>query len=170
MTLNYLSIETGVGHLWVGYRDGRVCFSMLTPDEEHFLTACQRRVGERPVAEDNPEVGANLQARLAGDAAMDFDLDGCTSFQRDVLATVAAIPKGEVRTYAQVAAAVGRPRAARAVGEVMRTNPIPVLIPCHRVIRSTGAPGNYSPRPEIKRQLLILERAQIPSPSGRGFG
>jgi methylated-DNA-[protein]-cysteine S-methyltransferase len=76
-----------------------------------------------------------------------------------VLEAVAAIPRGEVRTYGEVALEVGHPGAARAVGEVMRTNRIPVLIPCHRVVRSGGDVGQYSPDPIMKRRLLKAEGA-----------
>ena len=157
--MRYLSAETSCGRLWVAYRGDHICFSMLGVTEDCFRTECARRVGETPEPATDSAVAERVRARLRTDQEMSFDLAGWTAFQRDVLSTVAAIPRGQVRTYAEVASSVGRPRAARAVGEVMRTNPIPVLIPCHRVVRSGGAIGNYTPHPDIKRRLLIEEGA-----------
>lgn len=157
--LEYLSVETSCGRLWVAYEDDRVSFSLLGVQEEEFVRACEQRLGEAPQRSAQPAVAATVQARLEQDTPIAFNLDRWTAFQRDVLNAVAGIPRGEVRTYAQVASAVGRPGAARAVGEVMRTNPIPVLIPCHRVVRTGGSIGNYSPHPDLKRRFLIEEGA-----------
>jgi methylated-DNA-[protein]-cysteine S-methyltransferase len=84
------------------------------------------------------------------------DLAGLPQFRRDVLAATAAIPWGETRTYGQIAAAIGKFGAARAVGQALGRNPIPVLIPCHRVL-GTGWAGGFSPGLAIKRRLLALE-------------
>ncbi len=80
-----------------------------------------------------------------------------TPFQRRVWEATSAIPYGETRTYSEVARAVGAERAARAVGAALSANPIPILIPCHRVVRSDGLPGGYSPDPRIKEMLLRFE-------------
>ena len=157
--MRYLSAETACGRLWVAYREDQICFSLLGVNEQQFVAACQRRLGEAPSPAEDPALAERICARIDLDAALNFDLASWTPFQCDVLKAVAAIPRGQVRTYAEVAAAVGRPRAARAVGEVMRTNPIPVLIPCHRVVRSGGAIGNYSPHPDLKRRFLVDEGA-----------
>jgi len=158
---HYTSVETAVGRLWISYAGGRVCAAMLTEDEGTFVERCQREL-DRPLEYDPhpPEdLLAAVQVRLQDGAPVPFDLDRFTPFQRAVLQAVASIPRGEVRTYGEIAIAVGRARAARAVGEVMRTNQIPVLIPCHRVVRAGGDIGNYSPDPSIKRRLLAIEGA-----------
>jgi methylated-DNA-[protein]-cysteine S-methyltransferase len=80
-----------------------------------------------------------------------------TPFQKRVWEATSAIPYGETRSYAEVARAVGAGRAARAVGAALSANPIPILIPCHRVVRSDGSPGGYSPDPRIKGMLLRFE-------------
>ena len=82
-----------------------------------------------------------------------------TSFQRRVWAALTAIPWGETRTYAQIAAAVGSPRAVRAVGQANHRNPIPILIPCHRVVGADGTLTGYGGGLELKRKLLELEGA-----------
>ena len=79
------------------------------------------------------------------------------SFQSEVLRFLQTIPLGSVCSYKDVAKGVGRPLAARAVGNICRGNPFPLLVPCHRVIRSDGGMGQYTPDPSIKRQLLYFE-------------
>lgn len=90
-------------------------------------------------------------------------LNRLTPFQRDVLLQCAKIPKGQTRTYAQLARAIGKPKAARAVGSALAINPLAPLIPCHRVIRSDGKLGGYSGAggQSKKRLLLGLENANI---------
>jgi O-6-methylguanine DNA methyltransferase len=87
-----------------------------------------------------------------------LSLDGMTAFQKKVLKTISKIPPGETMTYGEVAKAAGKPGAARAVGNVMASNPIPLILPCHRVVASNGM-GGFSVGLEIKRKLLELEGA-----------
>jgi O-6-methylguanine DNA methyltransferase len=94
-----------------------------------------------------------LPADLSG---VPLDLGG-TPFQRAVWSAARAIPFGETRTYAQVAAAVGRPGAARAVGQALGANPVPLLVPCHRVVATGGGLGGFTGGLEMKARLLALE-------------
>ncbi|HLU32013.1 MAG TPA: methylated-DNA--[protein]-cysteine S-methyltransferase [Acidimicrobiia bacterium] len=90
-----------------------------------------------------------------------LDLSGVTPFRRQVLGQAATIPKGEVRSYGWLAVHVGKPGASRAVGSAMATNPVPLIIPCHRVVRSDGRIGAYSlGGPENKWTLLRHEGAE----------
>lgn len=82
-----------------------------------------------------------------------------TSFQEKVYSAVKKIPKGEVRTYKQIARAIGHPRAFRAVGNALNKNPDLKTIPCHRVVRSDGKIGGYRGGVKKKRTLLLLEGA-----------
>jgi methylated-DNA-[protein]-cysteine S-methyltransferase len=82
-------------------------------------------------------------------------------FARDVLAQTARIPYGSYLTYGEVAAEAGNPQAHRAAGSALARNPIPLVIPCHRVLRSGGVIGNYGGGPEMKAQLLQLEGANV---------
>jgi O-6-methylguanine DNA methyltransferase len=82
-----------------------------------------------------------------------------TAFQQKVWKALLAIPLGETRTYAQIAAAIGHPGAARAVGQACGANPIPVLIPCHRVLASQGGLGGFSAGLDWKKRLLSREKA-----------
>jgi len=80
-----------------------------------------------------------------------------TELQDKVLKIVRQIPVGKVATYAQIARALGRPRAARAVGNALHNNPYPIIVPCHRVVRSDGGLGGYAAGTEKKKQLLLKE-------------
>ena len=98
---------------------------------------------------------------LAGQRAfftVPVDLAGVGAFQAKVLAAAERIPFGEARAYAWVAGRAGHPRAVRAVGTALGTNPVPILVPCHRVLRSDGAVGGYIFGTELKRRLLAIER------------
>ena len=95
-----------------------------------------------------------------------FDLpldEGGTPFQRQVWQALRAIPYGRACSYAELAAAVGRPRACRAVGNANGKNPLPIVTPCHRVIHADGGLGGYSAGLPIKRFLLELEGILAPS-------
>lgn len=81
-----------------------------------------------------------------------------TPFTRKVYRAVLKIPLGEVRTYKWVARKIGQPQAHRAVGQVLKHNPYPLIIPCHRVIKSNGKSGGYSRGAKTKRLLLDLEK------------
>ena len=87
------------------------------------------------------------------------DLAGVGEFQARVLAEASRIPFGEVDSYAALARRVGHPRAARAVGNALGANPVPVIVPCHRIIRGDGTWGHYAFGGEMKTQLLRLERS-----------
>jgi len=90
------------------------------------------------------------------------DLHACSPFERDVLAATATIPYGEVRSYKWLAERVGRPSAARAIGNALHKNPVPVIIPCHRIVKSDGSLGGYAFGTAWKTRLLALEQATVP--------
>jgi methylated-DNA-[protein]-cysteine S-methyltransferase len=86
---------------------------------------------------------------------------GVRPFEREVYEALLTVPPGETVSYGQLAEMAGHPRAARAVGSAMAANPIPVVIPCHRVIRSDGTLGNYGDDPDWKPRLLEHERSTV---------
>ena len=90
--------------------------------------------------------------------AFDLPLDPAgTAFQRSVWEALRAIPYGQTRTYGEIAAAVGRPRAVRAVGQANHVNPLPIFIPCHRVVGKNGALTGYAGGLDLNGALLALE-------------
>ena len=89
----------------------------------------------------------------------DLRLHLCSPFQRKVLSAVRRIPRGQVSTYQHIAKKIGAPRSPRAVGTALARNPFPLIIPCHRVIRSDRALGDYQGSLELKKALLKLEGA-----------
>jgi len=89
----------------------------------------------------------------------ELDLTGATAFQHQVWEITRLIPYGETRSYAWVAEQIKKPEAVRAVGQALARNPLPIIIPCHRVVASDGKPGGYSGGVEMKRRLLYLETA-----------
>ena len=105
---------------------------------------------------------AQLEQYLAGHRRhfdLAVDLAGSSGLRRSVLAHLPAIAYGTTATYGEIAAAIAHPRAARAVGTACATNPLPLVLPCHRVIRSDGAIGSYLGGTAAKRQLLAMEAA-----------
>ena len=159
---SYAALETPIGRFQVAWSADGVC-AVRRGDADDFTRWFARRFG-RPVdpAPELPErLAGQLQDVLAGRrraGGLRFDLRHLTDFERDVLLKTLEIPRGEVRTYAWVAREIGRPAAVRAVGTALGHNPIPVLIPCHRVVRSDGYLGEYSGGgTEVKRAILSSE-------------
>ena len=87
----------------------------------------------------------------------ELDLGGATPFQRQVWATTRLIPYGQTRSYAWVAEQIKQPGAARAAGQALSRNPLPVIVPCHRVLQGDGSIGGFRGGVEMKRYLLAME-------------
>jgi methylated-DNA-[protein]-cysteine S-methyltransferase len=115
------------------------------------------------VAEVDP-YSRQLRQYFAGerhDFDLPIDLSTATPFAQDVLNATARIPFGRLATYRTIAEDLGKPGATRAVGNALGSNPLPIVIPCHRVIRSDGSLGGYTGGLDIKRHLLALEGALL---------
>ncbi len=120
---------------------------------ERPATAAARRLAERARA----EIGEYLRGQRAF-FSVPVDLSGAPPFQRRVLEAARQIPFGEGRPYAWVAERIGSPRAVRAVGTALGRNPVPLIVPCHRVWRTDGGLGGYLFGAQLKHRLLELER------------
>src|SRR5260221_7564897 len=136
----------------------------VAPDDAAFEAAHRARTGRRAIKTGRlPEsMQRAIARRLAGDrrVRIDLDLRGHTDFERDVWHKALEIPRGEVRPYGWVATEIGGPKAVRAVGTALGHNPVPLIVPCHRVVRSDGMIGQYSlGGPENKRTILTEEGA-----------
>jgi len=127
--------------------------------ERRLAAALRRYFAGEPVVFSAPLAWHGRPAREHGQGGPPPDAHATTPFQRAVWDALRRIPHGEVRTYGWVAKAIGRPRAARAVGAACRANPWPIIVPCHRVIAADGSLGGYSAGLKWKRVLLALEGA-----------
>jgi O-6-methylguanine DNA methyltransferase len=163
----YAVMDTAIGRLHIAYRGRVVCGVSLASDDLTFEEQCLVRHGQRFSREAAPPawlvtlVENHLRGRRAFKGAV--DLAGLTPFQRRVLEKIRHIPRGEVRPYTWVAREIGFPKAVRAVGSALGKNPLPLLIPCHRVIRSEGALGAYSAGgPDMKERILAFEGVDVP--------
>jgi methylated-DNA-[protein]-cysteine S-methyltransferase len=149
--------EAGVLRVWMGYRT-RADLLAATP-------------GKAVLSEDD-SLALRIQDYFTGTpddfADVPFAAAWNTPFQRAVIGTLRQVPYGQTTTYAELAKKAGRPGAARAVGQVMATNPVPLLVPCHRVLGSGGALGGFSAPTGIvlKRRLLELERQGCAASAG----
>jgi O-6-methylguanine DNA methyltransferase len=155
------TIETVLGPVWVGFNERGLTFVWLgSVDADRAQAAYRRRLGRNvTLSEVPPELARAVAGAAEGRWPKDIpvDLDGLPSFERTVLERMRTIPPGEVRPYAWLAAQAGSPRAVRAVGNIMNRNPVPLILPCHRVVPSTGGIGNYAFGSEVKRALLERE-------------
>jgi methylated-DNA-[protein]-cysteine S-methyltransferase len=152
--------------------EGVVRLGLPIEDEDAVLEELARRISGRVLRAPRASLTAarhELDEYFAGgrrrfDVALDWRLT--RGFRREVLSVTAAIPYGQTASYGQVAARAGSPRAARAAGTALATNPLPILVPCHRVLRSTGVIGPYRGGTEAKRRLLCMEAAGGAEPQG----
>lgn len=97
-----------------------------------------------------------------------LDMGHATAFLRAVWEATRLIPYGETRSYSWVAERVGKPRATRAVGQALGRNPVPIVVPCHRVVNKDGGLGGFGDGPKMKKRLLSLERCDGPKASSSG--
>jgi len=159
VTIRWAEVPTTLGRMLVAATDKGVC--RLSFDEG--VEALVRRFPRAELVEGGEAFAALLADVLAaverpGDSrAIPLDVQG-TAFQQAVWQELQRIPKGETRSYTQIAAAVGAPKAVRAAGSANGANNVAVLIPCHRVVRTDGTLGGYAYGLEIKRELLKRER------------
>ena len=153
----------GVGALWIARARGEICGAAFGKGKREFLLKLPGGVlwTQRPGKALRKSGGVRKHGRrvvrLRALCGMKHRLYGGTPFQRRVWKAIASIPWGEVRSYAWVARKAGRPRAVRAAAAACGANPVPVVVPCHRVVASDGAIGGFSGGLAIKKKLLKLE-------------
>jgi methylated-DNA-[protein]-cysteine S-methyltransferase len=161
----YRTLDTPVGRLLLATTErGLVRIAYAVQDHDAVLRQLADSVSPRILSSPGrlDEAGRQLEEYFAGRRTrFDLPLDWRLSkgFRREVLAHLPDIAYGHTESYAQVAAAAGSPRAVRAVGTACATNPLPLVVPCHRVVRSDGSAGGYAGGADAKRTLLDLEAA-----------
>ncbi len=158
----YVRRTSVLGDLLVAFGTKGVTAVELADDPGGLVTTYERRFGRKAIPVDRVPtmIERHLDAAIVAGrpGLLPVDLDRLTAFQTAVLRAAATIPRGEVRPYGWVAKEIGKPGAVRAVGTALASNPVPVIIPCHRVVRSDGTLGDYSlGEPENKRALLEFE-------------
>jgi methylated-DNA-[protein]-cysteine S-methyltransferase len=160
--VRYDVVESPVGDLFVAATKRGVCrisYTVANQDED-----VARTFGVRVLRAPLDDVRRELDEYFAG-RRREFDLGldlRVAPFHELVLAELARVPYGQLDTYGSLAAKVGRPRAARAVGSVMNRNPIPIVLPCHRIVGANGSLTGYAGGLHVKRALLELEGATLP--------
>ncbi len=156
--LCYAPLATPVGNLLVAYQ-GQHLRLISGKTEPDFVAEVQHEFGAIPLrATELPlRLARRVLAGIAGkrQPVAPDELARLTPFQRAVLAKAQRIPRGEVRSYAWIAREVGQPGAVRAVGTALARNPLPLVIPCHRVIRADGELGNYSGGGDLKKDRIL---------------
>lgn len=158
----YAPIDTPLGQVFLAWNGRGVSWVAAGDDGPTFERTFRAKVG-REVARAAalpPRLREAIRRRLAGDrrVRIALDLRGHSEFEVAVWTKALEIPRGEVRPYGWIAAEIGRPKAVRAVGTALGHNPVPLVVPCHRVVRSDGFIGQYSMGgPEAKRRILAAE-------------
>ena len=161
----YFPLDTPLGRLYVARTAEGLSAVSAAESPEAFERTYQAETGRLAVRQQPAErLAQTLQEWLQGDRrhTLRFDLRGLGPFQQAVLFKALEIPYGQIRPYSWIAREIGHPRAVRAVGTALAHNPIPLFIPCHRVVRSDGHLGHYSLiGPDAKRVVLEAEGVQL---------
>ena len=161
----YRTLDSPVGRLLLAATPaGVVRVAFETEDADSVLAELATQVSPRVLLapERLDAVASELEEYFAGrrhafDVPVDLRL--ARGFRRAVLERLTQVPYAGTVSYAELATRAGSPRAVRAVGTACALNPVPLVVPCHRVVRSDGAPGGYRGGPDVKRRLLALEAA-----------
>ena len=163
--LFYTGIDAPLaGHLWLATTERGLSAITFGGTEEAYVAGLKHTWGLRPLRDDDTlaEVTTQVHDYLSGkrqDFDLRLDMSSLSEFQSQVLGATMAIPRGQTRTYRFLAESLGKPAAVRAVGGVQAANPIPIVIPCHRVVGSNGSLTGYGGGIEMKVALLRLEGA-----------
>ena len=166
MEIRFTTGPSALGSVLVAATDKGVCAVSLRESDAGTEEQLRKRFPKAEITRDDVGLRPALdtvQERIGGrglDKALPLDLQG-TDFQREVWDQLLAIPAGSTRTYLDVAQAINRPKATRAVAQACGANPVAIVVPCHRVVMSDGSIGGYSGLPGVKKALLAAEGAPL---------
>jgi O-6-methylguanine DNA methyltransferase len=174
--LRYVTFDTELGRFLVAGSDVGLRLVTFGPDLDVEAALADETKDERIMAVED-----RIRLRIVVDSIRDYlagdgrpfehrlDLSGSTEFNRNVLEVVRSIPYGSLRSYKWVAEQIGAPKATRPVGQALSHNPVPIVVPCHRVVNSDGTIGGYSGGgPDMKRRLIEIETGQVGLALGAG--
>jgi AraC family transcriptional regulator of adaptative response/methylated-DNA-[protein]-cysteine methyltransferase len=167
MRIDYTIVDCPLGLLLIGATRKGVCTVYLGDSEEKLESELRDEYPAAEIRRDDSDFGPQVDALLQSldgtwpDAELPLDVRA-TAFQRRVWEELMAIPRGETRTYGEIARKLDQPTAARAVARACATNPVSVVVPCHRVVRQDGGLGGYRWGLERKKALLEGERDAPP--------
>jgi len=157
--------ETSLGWVGVAFSNrGIRALHLPRGSRAHALRDLQRAFPYGVIAAPPANIAHELREYAQGrrrEFDVTLDWSALKPFQRAVLMSAREIPFGETRSYGWLANAIGKPRASRAVGQALHNNPVPILVPCHRVVASDGGLGGYAGGLALKRKLLALEGATL---------
>lgn len=166
--LRYITLATAMG--WVGILSsvrGLRRLSLPQPSAQGALELLGSNLSHATRSPHQFEdIAKRLRSYFNGEKSAfpdELDLSRATHFKQKVWQSTRLIPYGETRSYRWVAEQIGKPTAMRAVGQALAQNPLPIIIPCHRVVRSNGKLGGYSGGLEMKKRLLFLETSVKPA-------
>lgn len=166
MNIKYTVGESALGKVVVAATGKGICAVSVRESDAGTEQSLHDRFPRAEIVRDDHALQPQLTAvldRISGrrlDDALPLDLQG-TGFQREVWNQLLAIPPGETRSYLDIAQAINRPKATRAVAQACGANPVAVVVPCHRVVMSDGSIGGYSGLPGVKQALLDAERVTL---------
>ena len=159
--IRYCTFDSSLGTVLVAATDKGVCAVKLGSDARRLAKMLREEFHAAELAEEAmPEVEEKIRAFVAGEgslARVPLDIRG-TVFQRRVWDELRRIPRGETRTYSDIARAIGAPAAVRAVGSACGANPVALVVPCHRAVRTDGGLGGYAWGLPVKERLLEVEK------------
>ena len=151
-----------IGNVWIAISDKGLFEIDFDIGEDEFLANTQKMIRARFIRDEEMVAPFLIKVKqyLSGKITVldvEVDLRSATDFQRKVLMAALEVPRGQVATYAEIAERIGKPKAFRAVGQALRHNPIPIVIPCHRVIASDGTLGGYGGVMGSERKIKLLK-------------
>jgi methylated-DNA-[protein]-cysteine S-methyltransferase len=162
--IRWHSFETPFGNMFAAAsEEGLVRLSWQQPDEEGFVEELSERFPDRPSVRDPDalaEVEREMREYFGGERDsfdLPVDLSFLSEFQQQVLVEARAIRFGQVVPYSELARRIGKPKAARAVGNALGSNPVAIVVPCHRIVRNDGSLGGYGGGVQYKERLLEIE-------------
>ena len=166
MQIKFTTGASPLGSVLVAATDKGICVVSIRESEAGAEEYLRTRFADSEITRNDSALEQALNTireRIAGrelDSTLPLDLLG-TDFQREVWDQLLAIPAGSTRTYLDVALAINRPKATRAVAQACGANPVAVVVPCHRVVMSDGSIGGYSGLPGVKKALLAAEGSEL---------